>query len=455
MVFSCLLLLCNLKLSAQNFSKSEVLSDLDYLKHSLKMTHINLYGNTTKEAFEHNLTKVRREIKKDSFTQLEVIKYFQKVVAGVNNAHTRIPFPVPSYIQYAQSGGTLFPLEIAIEKGKALVRENWSENQTIKKGFEVVRINDLTMEAVLDSIYPLVSAERRYFKNAQIENLSLPRYYWLAFGEQPIFEVELSHDNKTEIIQLNAIRAIEDFEIRRSDILYHKPELRFYGKNIAYLRPGDFGGDLEQYKNFIDSAFTEIRAVSSKNLIIDLRNHSGGDNVFSDYLVAYIADKPFKWASRFQLKTNKLLKENTRQNRDTTLAYWKSILERKNGEVYDYDFGFCDPNPSQIRFHGKVYALVNRQSYSQSTVTAAQIQDYNFGTLVGEETAEFPNLYASIYNYSLPNTGITVDVAKGKIERVSEVDNNRGVLPDIIIKDHLLDKDDEILEGLLNKIKIQ
>ena len=96
--------------------------------------------------------------------------------------------------------------------------------------------------------------------------------------------------------------------------------------------------------------------------------------------------------------------------------------------------------------------LVNRQSSSQSTVTASQIKDYGWGTVVGEETAEFPNLYASIYSYTLPKTGITVEVSKGKIERVSGIDNGRGLMPEIEIKDHLLDDKDEILEKLLKRI---
>ena len=70
------------------------------------------------------------------------------------------------------------------------------------------------------------------------------------------------------------------------------------------------------------------------------------------------------------------------------------------------------------------------------------------------ETAEFPNLYASIFSYSLPKTGINVDVPKGKIHRINGIDNEKGVIPDIFIKDHLLDEKDEILEGLLRKLNV-
>jgi hypothetical protein len=359
---------------------------------------------------------------------------------------------VADYIAYAQSGGTLFPLEVAIEDGKALIRKNWSSNPEIKTGSELVSINGQSIESVFKEIYPQISAERLYFKHAQLENMSLPRFYWLAFGEVKYFEVQVLQNGKLTTDHISAIKAIEDFEMKREDILKHERIFKSLSPATAYIQPGDFGGYLDQYKQFIDSSFNEIKAKAYKNLILDLRNHSGGDDAYGDYLVSYIADNPFKWASRFQLKTSQALKAHSRKHRDTTQAYWKSILEHKDGEIYDYEFDNYIPQPESNRFKGQVYVLVNRQSYSQSTVTASQVKDYGWATIVGEETGEYPNLYASIYSYSLPETGITVEVAKGKIERVSGADHGTGLMPDIEIKDHLLDDEDEILEGLLKRL---
>ncbi|MDC6405060.1 MULTISPECIES: S41 family peptidase [Maribacter] len=437
---------------AQQFSKAQILSDLAYLKKSLKETHFNLYAYTTNEAFNRNYHKVRQNIKKDSFTSLDAKKIFQQVVSAVNNGHTRVPFPIPEYITYAQNGGTLFPLEVAIEDGNALVRKNWSSNTNITTGSELLSINGKHIKKVFEKVYPQISAERLYFKHAQLENLSLPRFYWLAYGEQQSYEVEILVDGQRLKYTLKPINTIEDFEMKRDDILKHDRHLSFLKKATAYIRPGDFGGDLELFKHFIDSSFIEIKNKNSENLIVDLRNHSGGDDAFGDYLVSYIADKPFKWASRFQLKTSKALKDHTRKHQDTIQAYWQSVLSHKDGEIYDYEFDNYRPQPSSKRFKGKVYVLVNRQSYSQSTVTASQIKDYGWGTVVGEETAEFPNLYASIYSYNLPKTGIKVEVSKGKIERVNGIDTGKGLMPEIEIKDHLLDDKDEILEKLLNRI---
>lgn len=433
------------------FSKNQVVEDLRVLKKSLEDTHYNLYAYTTKKDFETTYNNVKNKIKKDSLNFLEVTNLFQEVVSKINNGHTRIPYPVQSYMEYAKSGGTIFPLEVVFENGKTLVRKNWSVNKTIKIGAELLSINGLKTEEVLEKIYPQISAERPYFKNAQIEFFTLPRYYWRVFGEVDKFEIKIRQNGGIENYSLKSIKAIDDFEMKREDIINYKRSFRFM-PNVSYINPGNFGGNEDKYRRFIDSAFVEINAKQSKNLIIDLRNNPGGDDSFSDYLVSYIADKPFKWSSRFQLKTSKLLKEHVRQTKDTTKAFWKSVFQHKNGEIYSYDFGLYEPQPKSKRFKGNVYVLVNRQSYSQSTVTAAQIQDYNFGTIVGEETGEYANLYASIFSYELPQTSIKVDVSKGRIERVNGKNKDQGVIPEIKIKGHLLDEEDEILEELLKII---
>lgn len=49
--------------------------------------------------------------------------------------------------------------------------------------------------------------------------------------------------------------------------------------------------------------------------------------------------------------------------------------------------------------------------------------------------------------------GIPVKVSKGYIVRVNGSTEEQGVLPDVFIKDHLLDENDEILDGLLEKME--
>jgi len=450
-IIFCLSYLHSFGQSKAKFSKEEVLADLKILRESLIDAHYNLYAYTTEDEFDSAYQEVKGSISKDSLNVLEITSHYQRLISVVNNGHTEIDFPGQSYGEYAYAGGTVFPLEIAFEYNKPLVRKNWSNNDGIEIGSEILSINGKAMSEILSKIYPQISAERLYFKNAKIELYSFPRYYWQVFGKQDDFEIEIHSNGAIKKHLLKAVNLIEGYEMKRTEVLNAQMKLKFFEKS-AYLNLGNFSGDEQKYQQFIDSAFVKIKEKNSKNLIIDLRNNAGGDNSFSDYLVSYFADKPFKWNSRFTLKTSKFLKEHVRQHNDTTDVYWQKVLSQKNGTIYDYEFDEYQPQPKRKRFNGKVYVLVNRQSHSQSAVTAAQIQDYKFGIIVGEETGDYPSLYASQFQYVLPKTGISVKVSKGYIVRINGSTKEQGVIPDIFIKDHLLDENDEILNGVFKKL---
>ena len=438
--------------SNTSFSKEEIRADLDVLRESLQEAHYNLYAYTTAQEFEAAYQRAKGEINQDSISLLETTNIFQRFISVINTGHTEIDFPGQSYREYAYAGGTVFPLEIAFEGDKALIRKNWSGNDSlVLSAEEILKINGKPISEIMGKIYPQLSAERPYLKNAKIEMYSFPRLYWQVFGKQENFEVEIKINGRIKKYSLEGADLIEDYETKRNEVLNAQMKLKFYD-NTAYLNPGDFSGDQEKYQHFVDSAFVEISDKNSDNLVIDLRNNAGGDNSFSDYLISYFADKPFTWNSRFTLKTSQLLKEHTRKNNDTTLVYFREILERDNDEIFPYEFDKYQPQLKDKRFVGNVYVLVNRQSYSQSAVTAAQIQDYKLGIIVGEETGDYPSLYASQFQYTLPNTGIPVKIAKGYIIRVNGSTKEQGVIPDILIKDHLLDEKDEILEGILEQI---
>lgn len=433
------------------FSRTAVLADLEFLYQSLQEAHYDLYAYTPKQRMDAVYDSIKGSIQKDSMNLLEVTNVLQPLTSAVNNGHTAIEFPIPLYISYAYGGGTVFPLEVAMEKGKALVRKNWSVNDSISPGMELLSINGVAIDDVLAKIYLHISAERRYLKQAKLELFTLPRYYWQVFGEVDHFEVEVRSNGSTTKVHLAAVKALDDYEMKRDDIIDPSRKLQ-YLEDVAWLKPGNFSGDEPQYQRFIDSAFTDIREKNTQKLIIDIRNNSGGDNSFSDYLVSYLAREPFRWYGDFSLKTSNFLKAHIRKEKDTANAFWRSALDHENGAVYTYDFEPYQPQPEENRFHGEVYLLINRQSHSQAAVTAAQIQDYELATLVGEETGDFPSLYASIYAYQLPKTGILVNVSKGRIIRVNGSTKKEGVIPDILIKDHLLDEEDEILQTLLKRL---
>ncbi|MCR9171883.1 MAG: S41 family peptidase [bacterium] len=433
-------------------AKEDVLKDLELLRSLLIEAHIAPFAYTSEEAFEEKYEEVRAGIQADSLNDFEIISRFQRLASVLNNGHTEIDFPARKYIEDLYAGARVFPYELAFEQGKALVRKDWSKGNESMVDWEVLSIDGRVIQEILEDIYPQISAERTYFKNAKIEFYSFPRYYWQVFGQKNRFVIELRNQSgQTKTVEVGAILGMEEFEMQRDEVLKGSMEVKVLG-NVGYLNPGDLSGDLVMFQQYIDSAFLVFKESNAQSIILDLRNNRGGDDVFGDYIVSYFADRPFRWNKTFELRTSAFLKEIVRAKFDTSTVYNQQILKNANGTRFAFDFGSYEPQPEEKRFGGDVYVLVNRQSYSQSSVTAAQIQDYGFGTIVGEETGEFPSLYAAKFTYVLPRTKIPVGLSKGHIVRVNGNTDKKGVIPDWTIQDHLLDEKDEILDTLLQEL---
>lgn len=455
-----LLLLIVLFLSKNGFAQNKpklfsqsVKEDLDYLYKSLQSTHYNLFAVQSKESYDSLYNQLKLSIPIDSLTVLQTVTHFQKLVSFANTGHCEIDFPAQSYIDYAYNGGTVFPLELAFENTKAFVRKNFSTDLQIQIGDELLAIDGMQINEVLQQLYPFVSAERIYFKKAKIEFTSFPRLLFQLNGKKDSWMIQTKNkDNQISKLDVKAVSAIDYETNRNGEVVNPQKKFQLYG-DIAYLNTGQFGSN-EAYgeivfKKYIDSTFLVIKEKNIKHLIIDLRNNPGGHNAYSDFLISYFAHKPFKWYSEFSVKTSKILKEQILLQADTTDEYSRAILSNTDGKIFNYDFPKYTPIENSRRFKGKVYVLINRQTYSMAAVSAALIQDYKFGKIVGEETGDVPTLYASQFSYTLPQTGIVVKAPKSYIVRVNGSKKLEGLKPDIYIQDHLLDDKDEILDELL------
>ena len=437
------------------FPASDVQADLQYLYKNLEDAHYNLHAFVSKVKYDKVYRHIYKSIDKDSLSLLETTKLFQKLAATGNVGHCEVDFPVQPYIAFAQKGGKVFPLELAFEDGVAYVRKSYTSNSNVTVGGQILSIDGKAIKSIQEAIHPYLSAERAYFKNAKLEFWSFPRLYWSTFGEKHAFEVKLKGaGGRIGTHSIEAIPVMEYETERGGEILSSEPSSRYFGA-IAYLNPGPFSSSQadgeERFKAFIDSVFTDMNSKNVNSLIVDLRNNSGGHNTYSDYLISYFASKPFRWYSTFQLKTSKVLKEQTRSSTPEKEIndYTKAILSHQDGEVFAYEQPIQNPAPETKRFKGKVYALVNRQTYSMAALSAALIQDYGFAEIVGEETGDVPTLYASQFSFPLPRTGIIVKVPKGYIVRPNGSEALSGVKPDHRVRDHLLDGEDEILRYTL------
>jgi len=470
------IILCQGLLKAQTnmqikkYSAQEVKDDLKYIYETLEKSTYDLFALVEKAEMDSAYHAINRSIT-DSLTVLETFRLFQPLVAMSGMSHCFIFKPWGEYQNiYLKQGGTVFPLDFYFLQGNVYVKDNFSTNTSISKLDEILSFNEVPIDKYMTEFYKNLSGPSDYFKNSQIEQYTFPRLYWLYYGECKEFKVKIKKKDGEELnIVLNAISG-SDFEDQLKKPKSDKDEEREFHKinnTVAYMRPGKFlNADAEddlqnketfdntEFCSFIDSAFTVFAKEGSKDLIIDIRDNQGGDNSFSDYMIAYFATEPFSISSKFSMKTSQMTKSFWK---DVKIPQYqdlkKQIMSLENGSYLDVDLTYTEPHAESKRFKGKVYVLINRYSYSNSASVAAIIQDYKFGEIIGEETSDEVTSYAAMHVFKLLNTHMSVSYPKGFMVRPNGDTTPRGVVPDQNVLDDLSTDKDEVLEYTLKLIE--
>jgi len=456
----------------QSVSAEATRADLAALYAGLQSAHYDLYANRSKKDYDAQFKKTMAALE-TPLSRYELYLALQKFTAYGNVAHARIGFPAPVYGSYREHGGKAFPIYPRIVAGRAWVGEDYSGSDQVAPGDEILSIDGEPMAFWLERTARYISADTPYIANSQLES-SFPVYLWVELGERQHFTLELrKRDGQSLEVRIPAltydelIAAIDDAP-KVFTLDYNARDARMLTDGIAYLRPGPFYNvedpervwDNSGFVAFIDDAFSAFLANDANTLVIDLRNNPGGDNSFSDPMISWIADRPFRFASKFLVRSSDEAAASNQARLDASPdaaggvsgLYAKSFEATPRGQTFEFEITQATPREGD-RFRGKVYVLVNRNSYSNAVNTAAIFQDYGWGEVAGEPTADFATTFGAMESFDLPNTGFKVEFPKAKIIRPSGDESPGGVKPDIVIETPVVPSDrDVVLDRLLARI---
>lgn len=453
------------------FTPAELRADFKAMYEGLQSAAFDLYAFTPRAVLDRAYRAGLAELNR-SMTLFEAQIRFQKFAALARMGHTRVDFPRAVWSQHLKEGGKVFPLAIRVVGGKTMVAQNKSGVEAIAPGDEIVKMNGVAMQDWLKRTERHVSAETPYMAHSLME-YDFPIYLWVDLGDVDRFDLVLRKaDGKTPKVRLPARTSaeMEAFAAAQPPALALDDPMRdakILADNVGYLRPGPFynaeaktgaeAWDVSGFRTFIDGAFAKFKAAQADRLIIDLRGNPGGDNLFSDVMIAWFADKPFRFFSQFKVRVSP---QSTKANADrlandaeaagpVSRQYAEMYAKAKPGDVVDFEMPLAQPRPDE-RFHGKVFVLIDRQSYSNAVAVAALVQDYKFGTILGEETSDMATTYGAMEKFRLPKTGIAVGYPKARIVRPNGDLRARGVTPDIPIRIPAVETPtDEVLQHAL------
>lgn len=431
-------------------------ADLTALYEGLQRAHYDLYANLPEAEYDRAYREALAALDQP-LTREDAQIRFQRFAALGNIAHGRVDMPMQRFFTAWTGGGRIFPFGVRIEAGRIFVAENLSGNASISPGAEILAIDGVRAAEWLERLGAYVSADNSYLLHTLIE----PQFsvlLWFELGERDTYRVRVRDAAGAE--RQIAIRAQNREAVNAARARIREPlELdptervaRMLDGGIGYLRPGVFMNigdgadpfDTASFHAFIDESFERFLAEGARALIIDLRDNPGGDNSFSDHMIAWFADRPFRFASSFRVRvSDETIAANAARlsgDDDNTASgrYAAAFAQAQPGEVIDFDIPNTEPRAGE-RFAGPVYVLVNRRSFSNAVSVAAIVQDYGFGQVLGEPTADLATTLGAMEHFTLPNTEIVVGYPKALIVRPNGDAHPAGVTPDTVIGAPLLD----------------
>lgn len=448
------------KLSAQ-----EVRADFEDLYAGLKAAHYDLYARRSQPEYDALYAEMRDGIRA-AMTMAEAEVYFQKFSAFGKVAHSKIAFPADAWEAFRAGGGKAIPLGIRFMGEKLMITDDYSGSEAELRGTQIVSINGMDAAEVETRLRRHVSADNDYLAHTILEFSFVP-VFWLEFGAPETFSIVVEDaGGGRRTVDLPALARDElneggdapMFELDRNERRYE------IDGRVGYLRPGPFYNnepdaadpwDPTAFRTFIDEAFTAFIGADLPAVLIDLRANPGGDNSFSDPMLAWFADEPFRFASHFYIRASEAtIASNAKRvpEGDTTSVSFRmgqALAAVAPGEVVDFDLGDSLPREGE-RYDGKVYLLIDRHSYSNTVTVAALAQDYGFATVLGEETSDLATTYGAMEQFTLPRSGIVVDYPKALIVCPNGGMEARGVIPDVAIPSPLLPTHDVQLEQALD-----
>jgi len=363
-------------------------------------------------------------------------------------------------------------------------------------GAKVVSIEGHPMKEIEAYARSFESAENQHFSNFQFQSKVRYPKYWKALGiidkeDEISFTVRINNDIKT--IKLHAKDKLDYYQIKKKkrEFAFTRKQNNGYSykidttENYAYLQMNtsldyvSIKSELKNYTNFfvrpfakvflkkqkkdalnfgetLQSLFGEMHEKGIENLIVDLRNNTGGDERTGKQLIWYITENTQITGFQDYLQVSTFFKKTAKSD----FKKYNKLYSEKYGKQLPYaeinltkEF-FFQPYFYEIskpgspflldnsipRFKGNVYVLIGPKTFSAGQYLATTIADNKLATIVGTPSGNKPTCQTGASLLKLPNTKKIITMSYTFGERPDKTKNNEDSLhPDFEIYQTLED----------------
>lgn len=499
----------NSKITSQH-TVEDLRKDVDKVYSQLKKHHPKLYQYTSESVLDFKMDSLKKSIN-TPITSRAFYKKIAPVITNVRQGHVSVGsanrrFTKKEHKKLKKNKFEFYDLDFEYLNNKLWIIHTRGKDSTII-GSEVVKIDN-------ELITNLVKTYKTRFAsdgfNKTLHNRAVGRYFSSLYYKDKGFvdSLKMTLRNKDSLfvktlkripkkkkaavndsLKVKKIKKLTKEEISLAKIKskQKKRDNRkrgFTSKRKEYNRNFDFIGKdstvaymnlrsftKNNYKRFYKESFKKIDSAKTTHLVLDLRDNGGGRIAEIDYLYSYLTDKDYRFIEESEVNSRvpflKFLMSNSNPitlkiigGLFTPAIVLSNLLhtKKKDGKLY-YKFKQAKPRkPKDLNFKGKMYVLINGNSFSASALISTHLKAEKRAIFVGEETGgAYNGCVAGIYKiYELPTSKLKIRMGLMQIEAPEkQLPDGYGIKPDIeikpTIKDRLSNQDPE-LEWVLSDV---
>jgi hypothetical protein len=395
--------------SPKMYSPEILRSDLSEIKNILITNHPAPYQFSSKEAFEKFYDEQLRKIDRPMLLG-EYYLIASPLVESLHCGHTWITLPGEFWDNEQL---VFFPLGLIFSGNKAFAALSDNKN-AIPQGSEIISINKIPVSEIIESTKRLLSSDAKS-KTGKLAGFaySFPDFFAIQYGNPDRYEINFIPRGSTEIhgkvlkpVDRKTAWGNATTTLSGWFSMGDKLELKIdKAENLAVMNIPTFGyyDNQQEFYAFLYSAFEQIHKSMVKNLILDLRNNSGGDPICAAQLLSYIERKPAPYFAR----------------------------------VYQGYERIAKPIPISVKnaFAGNLYVLINGRCFSTTGHLCALLKYSNRATFVGEETGGTYECNDDHISVQTTATHLNLNVARMTFTvAVKGLSRETGIMPDYTVE---------------------
>jgi Peptidase family S41 len=441
-----------------NIAQSKAKQDIETVKQILKTAQPSLYLYISEKRFDFIADSIKNSILENiPLSDLYNKLYFLINETGCNHTYANLPVYIYDTLQNRKF---FFPYSLKWIEGKLLVN---SYGYRLAQGTQINKINGMDAGKLLNTFMLYNPVEGRHRSGQQLlaaEDFSFD--YFLQYGPQQNFALTITDtNNNINIINTEPV-TLSEWNDRDYNYRYYYDRVGvdydlFFNedKSFAVMRIVTFMFDdaekREAFENFCSNSFQLLAAKHNiKNLIIDVRENTGGNLNNCFLLFSYLTAKPFteyeKVVSKIKnipyedmldadFAADKLEDVNSKLKEEFTSSNSKNYYLLADSFNYKWQ-------PSPYRFKGNIFVITNAKVASAASYFSLMVKNSGTGKIVGDETSggsSSGNGFA-ILQYVLPNSKIKLFLPYAHIIYTYKENENkgRGVLPNYFVPDTYL-----------------